>query len=203
MNKDNLSRRKFIARVSAGTAAVAAATAVPGIGNIITPRTNGDKLAILGGTPVAKGKVWPKWPYVDEHMVDEIVKTTRSGIWCRIQSPNGTVPTFEKEFAKLMGVNNSVTTGAGTQALNTCVEALGIGPGDEIITSPYTDPGTIQSILVSRALPVMADLDPESFQLDPADVEKKITKNSNQKMEIRIFNFHRRGIFQTRKRTLS
>lgn len=186
MNKDNLSRRKFIAKVSAGTAAVAVTTAVPGIGNIITTSNNGDKLAILGGTPVAKGKVWPAWPYVDEHMVDEIVKTTRSGIWCRIQSPNGTVPTFEKEFAKLMGVKNSVTTGAGTQALNTCVEALGIGPGDEIITSPYTDPGTIQSILVSRALPVMADLDPESFQLDPVDVERKITKNTKAIMPVHI-----------------
>ena len=55
------------------------------------------------------------------------------------------------------------------------VEAMGIGAGDEVITSPYTDMGTISSILTSRALPVMADLDPASFQIDPADVERKIT----------------------------
>ena len=109
-----------------------------------------------------------------------------SGIWCRIQSPNGTVPTFEKEFAKIMGVKTSVGTGSGTQSLNTAVEALGIGPGDEVITSPYTDPGTIASILVSRALPVMADLDPDSFQLDPDDVERKITKRTKAIMPVHI-----------------
>jgi len=70
--------------------------------------------------------------------------------------------------------------------LNTCVEALGIGPGDEVITSPYTDMGTISSIITSRALPVMADLDPESFQLDPTDVERRITKNTKAIMPIHI-----------------
>ena len=83
----------------------------------------------------------------------------------------GAVPTFEKEFAQLLGAACCVATGSGTQALHTCVEALGIGPGDEVITSPYTDPGTIASILCAWALPVLADLDRESDQLDPDDVE--------------------------------
>ncbi len=62
----------------------------------------------------------------------------------------------------------------GTQALHTVVEAMGFGPGDEIITSPpYTDMGTISSIISARALPVLVDLDRESFQLDPKKVEKK------------------------------
>jgi len=186
MKKKDFSRRKFIATVTAGTAAAAVSGSVSAFGNVTTLNSNSGKLAILGGTPVAPAKVWPEWPYVDEKVVEEVVKTTRSGIWCRIQSPNGTVPTFEKEFAKLVGTNTSVTTGSGTQALNTAVEALGIGPGDEIITSPYTDPGTIQSILVSRALPVMADLDPDSFQLDPEDVERKITKRTKALMPVHI-----------------
>ena len=74
-----------------------------------------------------------------------------------------TVPTFEKEFAKLMDAKLSVGTGSGTQALSTCVEAMGFGPGDEIITSPLTDPGTLSSILTSRVLPVLADLDRDYF----------------------------------------
>jgi len=86
-------------------------------------------------------------------MVDAIVKTTKSGIWSRIQSKNGTVPTLEIEYAKLMGTKRCVTTGSGTQALSCCVEAMGIGAGDEVITSPYTDMGTISSILTARALP--------------------------------------------------
>jgi dTDP-4-amino-4,6-dideoxygalactose transaminase len=85
-----------------------------------------------------------------------------------------------------MGTKFAVGTGSGTQALNTCVEALGIGPGDEIITSPYTDMGTIASILTSRALPVMADLDTESFQLDPREVERRITENTRAIMPIHI-----------------
>jgi dTDP-4-amino-4,6-dideoxygalactose transaminase len=114
------------------------------------------------------------------------VKTTKSGIWCRIQSATGTVPTFEKEFANLIGTKFCVATGSGTQALHTCVEALGIGAGDEVITSPYTDPGTIASILASRALPVMADLDRESYQLDPDDVERRITENTKAIMPVHM-----------------
>lgn len=186
MKRKDFSRRRFITTVSAGTAAAAVSGSIPAFGSITTMNNNSNKLAILGGTPVAPAKVWPDWPYVDEKVVEEVVKTTRSGIWCRIQSPDGTVPTFEKEFAKLLGTKTSVSAGSGTQALNTAVEALGIGPGDEIITSPYTDPGTIQSILVSRALPVMADLDTESFQIDPDDVERKITKRTKALMPVHI-----------------
>jgi perosamine synthetase len=114
------------------------------------------------------------------------VKTTKSRIWCRIQSANGTVPTLEKKIAYLMGVKFCVATGSGTQALHTCVEALGIGPGDEVITSPYTDPGTVASILAARALPILADLDRESFQLDPADVERRITENTKAIMPVHM-----------------
>jgi perosamine synthetase len=186
MKKKDFTRRRFIATVSAGSVAAVASGAISSFGKIAYVKGNAGKLAILGGTPVAPAKVWPSWPYVDEKMVEEIVRTTKSGIWCRIQSANGTVSTFEKEFAGLMGTKTSVAVGSGTQALNTCVEALGIGPGDEVITSPYTDPGTIASILVSRALPVMADLDPESFQIDPDDAERKITKRTKAIMPVHM-----------------
>ena len=55
---------------------------------------------------------------------------------------------------------------------------FGVGPGDEVITSPYSDFGTVSAILTSRALPVLADLDRESFQMDPDEVEKRINKKS-------------------------
>jgi dTDP-4-amino-4,6-dideoxygalactose transaminase len=172
MTKRSLTRRRFIASVSAGSVAAFASGAIPVIGKI---GNDAGKLAILGGTPAIAPKKWPDWPYVDQKMVDAIIKTTKSGIWSRIQSENGSVQKFEKEYAALMGAKRCVTTGSGTQALSCCVEAMGIGAGDEVITSPYTDMGTISSILTSRAMPVMADLDPETFHIDPADVEKKIT----------------------------
>lgn len=186
MKKKSFTRRRFIAAVSAGSVAAVATGAIPALGGItILPQSKG-KLAILGGDPVHKSKQWPPWPYVDEKMVEAVSQTARSRIWCRIQSENGAVPTFEKEFARLMNARLSVGTGSGTQALNTCVEAMGFGPGDEIITSPLTDPGTLSSILTSRVLPVMADIDRETFQIDPDDVERKITENTKAIMPVQI-----------------
>ncbi len=183
MAKNNLTRRQFIAAASAGSLAGVVSRTIPSYANITK---KAGKLAILGGEPVRKNKSWPSWPYCDDGVVDSIVKTTKSRIWCRIQSATGTVPTLEKKFASLIGAKLCVVTGSGTQALHTCVEALGIGPGDEVITSPYTDPGTIASILSARALPVLADLDRDSFQLDPVDVEKRITENTKAIMPVHM-----------------
>ena len=182
MSKNDLTRRQLLAAASAGTLA-AVSRSIPAYGNI---SNKGRKLAILGGEPVRKNKPWPRWPYWDENVIDSVVKTTKSRIWCRIQSRSGTVPTFEKKFAQLIGTKFCVATGSGTQALHTCVEALGIGAGDEVITSPYTDPGTIASILSARALPVLADLDRESYQLDPDDVESRITENTKAIMPVHM-----------------
>jgi dTDP-4-amino-4,6-dideoxygalactose transaminase len=181
VNKNDLTRRQFIAAASAGSLAAVASGSTPAYGNVTK---KAGKLAILGGEPVRKNKSWPNWPYWDEKVINKVVETTKSRIWCRIQSKSGTVPTFEKKFAQLMGANFCVATGSGTQALHTCVEALGIGAGDEVITSPYTDPGTIASILSARALPVLADLDRESYQLDPDDVERRITENTKAIMPV-------------------
>jgi dTDP-4-amino-4,6-dideoxygalactose transaminase len=172
-----------MAAASAGSLAATSARTVHTYGTI-----TGDagKLAILGGTPIRKNKVWPEWPYWDDEVLDSIVATTKSRIWCRIQSSLGTVPTWEEKFAKLMDAEYCVATGSGTQALHTSVEALGVGPGDEVITSPYTDPGTISSIISARALAVLADLDRESYQLDPEDVERRITENTKAIMPVHI-----------------
>lgn len=128
----------------------------------------------------------PEWPYVDEQMVSDMVETVKSRTWSRIQR-NAVTPVFEENFASLIGSRYCVGTGSGTQALSTCVYALEIGPGDEVITSPYTDFGTISSIISSHALPVLADLEPDTFQLDPADVERKITENTKAIMPVHIF----------------
>ena len=184
MKRRDLTRRQFIAAASASSIAAVASASLTGYAG---PTRTAGTLAVLGGEPVrSKKKPWPAWPYVDEGIVDSVVKTTRSGIWCRIQSASGAVAAFEKEYAKLMGARFCVATGSGTQALHTCVEALGIGPGDEVITTPYTDPGTIQAILSARALPVLADLDPASYQLDPDDVERRITENTRAIMPVHM-----------------
>ena len=183
MAHSDLTRRQFIAAASAGSLAAATSGTIPAYGNLTNKAS---KLAILGGTPVRQNKAWPEWPYWDDEVLDSLMKTAKSRIWCRIQSPSGTVPTFEKEYAKLTGARLCVATGSGTQALHTCVEAMGIGPGDEVITSPYTDPGTIAAILSARALAVLADLDPASYQLDCDEVERRINENTRALMPVHM-----------------
>jgi len=190
MKQKNVSRRLFLKALLAGAVTAATAENLSKIEKVtsLTSKRNLSKLAILGGDPLlAKSKVWPNWPYVDEKIVHRLTETVRSGLWNRIDNPkDGNVATFEREYAKFMGVKGCVTTGSGTQALHTVVEAMGFGPGDEIITSPYTDMGTISSIISARALPVMVDIDKESFQLDPKEVEKKVNKNTVAIMPVHI-----------------
>jgi perosamine synthetase len=183
-NKKPFTRRQFVRTTSVG--AIAASQFIPAFAISSSGNKASGKLAALGGTPVRSNKKWPDWPYSDQEIIDSILKTTKSGIWCRIQSKTGTVPTFEKKWAEMTGVKHCVATGSGTQALHTAVEALGLGPGDEVITSPYTDPGTIASILSARALPVLADVDRYSFQLDPDDVERRINENTKAIMPVHI-----------------
>lgn len=184
MKNKSIDRRIFLKKSAEILTAAATGNALPSKGFPLIK--SADKLAILGGTPVHKGVLGHAWPFVDEKVVESVVKTTRSGVWSRIQSKNGTVPTFEGEFSRLIGSEYCVATGSGTQALSTCVEALNIGPGDEVITSPYTDFGTISAILTSRALPVMVDLDPDTFQLDPDKIEKHINSNTRAIMPVHI-----------------
>ena len=187
--KKSFSRRNFLTTVTTASLATAVTGPLKSLGSgMQIHKTNHGKLALMGGSPIRPaGPIGPPWPYVDDKVIDAVVKTTKSRVWSRIQSSKGTVPTFEQSFAALIGTKYSVGTGSGTQALSTCVYALGIGPGDEVITSPYTDFGTISSILTSGALPVLVDLDPESYQLDPAEVEKRINKNTKAIMPVHIF----------------
>ena len=183
MEKKGFTRRKFLTTVSAGSVGVVASSTIPLIGN--TGKSS-QRLAILGGEPVRKNKVYPN--YMDLHkkkIVDLLTKTTNSERWQRSRD-RGYVYEFENEWAKLTGTKHAHCVNSGTSALNTCVEALGIGAGDEIITTPYSDMGTISSIIMARALPVMADLDPESCQLDPEDVERRITRNTKAIMPVHI-----------------
>lgn len=183
MKTENLNRRKFVSLVSAGSVAVASTGAVSAMAGKSSAAA---KLAVLGGDPVRKNKPFRGWPYIDQNVTDSILKTTTSGKWCRMGVPNSTATQFEKDFSAMLGAKYFVGTGSGTQSLNVCVEALEIGAGDEVITSPYSDMGTIASILVCRALPVMADLDPESYQIDPVKAEKLINPNTKALMPVHI-----------------
>lgn len=96
------------------------------------------------------------------------------------------VPQFEKEFAFAYGVPYAVASTSGTAAIHTALGALDLHPGDEIITAPITDMGTIIPILYERCVPVFADVD-ETCNMDPADVERKITPRTKAIVVVHLF----------------
>ena len=82
---------------------------------------------------------------------------------------------FEKNWAEYFKVKHAVTVNSNTSGLITALGAIGIEPGDEVIVSPWTMSASATTILVWNAIPVFADIEEETFNLDPASIEKNIT----------------------------
>ena len=85
---------------------------------------------------------------------------------------------FEKRFCEFVGSKYVIVTSNGTTALHLALEASGIKPGDEIITTPFTFIASSNSILFNGAIPIFADIDPETYNIDSEKVEEKITKKT-------------------------
>jgi dTDP-4-amino-4,6-dideoxygalactose transaminase/predicted dehydrogenase len=96
------------------------------------------------------------------------------------------VPALEREFAMAYGVPYAVASSSGTAALHVALGALDLNPGDEIITAPITDLGTIIPILYQGAIPVFADID-QTYNIDPSDVERKISANTRAIIAVHLF----------------
>jgi dTDP-4-amino-4,6-dideoxygalactose transaminase len=102
-----------------------------------------------------------------------------------ILGPN--VQAFEQEAADYLGVEHSVGVANGTDALLLVLEAMGIGPGDEVICPAFTFYATAESIARRGATPVFADIDPETLNLDPQDVAARVTKRTRAIMPVHLF----------------
>ncbi len=107
-----------------------------------------------------------------EEEIDAVTRVLRSGM---LSSVWGTeVRALEAEMAQLHGVAHAVAASSGTAALHLAVAAAAPDPGDEIITTPISDFGTVAPILAQNAVPVFADVDPGTGNLDPDAVAKAI-----------------------------
>jgi perosamine synthetase len=94
---------------------------------------------------------------------------------------------FEKRFGEFVGSKYTIVTSNGTTALHLALEASGIKPGDEVITTPFTFIASSNSILFNGAIPIFADIDPETYNIDPEKVEEKITKKTKAILPVHIF----------------
>jgi len=97
------------------------------------------------------------------------------------------VESFEREAAALLGVQETVSCANGTDAIVLVLDALEIGPGDEVVCPAFTFYATAEAIARRGATPVFADIDPVSLNLDPAEVEKKITSKTKALMPVHLF----------------
>lgn len=97
------------------------------------------------------------------------------------------VQALEEEFAQFCGVKHAIGVGSGTDALILALKALDIGPGHEIITTAWTFIATIEAIIHVGATPVLVDIDPATFCLDPRLIEAAITPNTRAIMPVHVF----------------
>lgn len=122
-----------------------------------------------------------------ESIKDEIDKAV-SEVLSGAQYIMGTnVKEFEKEFSEYLGVKHAISVGNGTDALIIALKALGIGEGDEVITTPWTFFATAESISFVGATPVFADVRLDTFNIDPTKIEEKITPKTKAIMVVHIF----------------
>ncbi|MHC4072047.1 MAG: DegT/DnrJ/EryC1/StrS family aminotransferase [Planctomycetota bacterium] len=180
MITENLTRRKFLATASTGAVAAVASGTLPAYAG--RSRKSG-KLAIKGGKAV-RTKPFQSWPIWDKSAEKDIIAILRSGDWFRGRGE--TVTKFENAYAELLGAKRCVCTVNGTNSLLTALHVLDVGVGDEVIVSPYTFIATYNVVIGSAALPVFADTDPETFQIDPDKIEERITERTRAILPVHI-----------------
>ena len=134
-----------------------------------------DPLAIDGGTPARTDPI-PDWPIHDHRERELLLDVLESGQWGELSGPK--VDQFSAAFASFQGASHVVCTPNGTTALEAALEALGVGPGDEVITSAWTFIATAGAVLTLGACPIFVDIDPTTNTIDPARIAEAITPKS-------------------------
>ena len=126
--------------------------------------------------PIAK-------PLIGDEEKQAVLQVLESGMLA--QGP--AVEAFEHAFAELCGVEHAIATSSGTTALHVALLAHGIGPGDEVITTPFTFIATANAILYAGARPVFVDIDPATYNIDPSLIEAAITDRSKAILPVHLF----------------
>ena len=129
-------------------------------------------LALFGGAPV-RSRPFTGWPVFGKPEEERLLATLRSGNWGRLDGPE--VAEFEHRFAAMHGCRHGIAVANGTVSLRIALLAAGIGAEDEVIVPPYTFVSTASAVIEANAIPVFADVDLNTFNMDPAAVEAVVT----------------------------
>ncbi|QIZ69378.1 DegT/DnrJ/EryC1/StrS family aminotransferase [Oxynema aestuarii] len=125
----------------------------------------------------------PQYEQIKDEVQAAINRVLESGRF--IMGPD--VKLFEQEVAEYLGIKHAIGVNSGTDALVIGLRALGIGEGDEVITTPFSFFATAESISNVGAKPVFADIDPRSFNIDPKEIKAKITSRTKAIMPVHLY----------------
>ncbi len=142
------------------------------------------ELAIRGGTPV-RTRPYPTWPQVGPEDTEAVADVVQSGNWwmyaygvdelAATVEGTSSVEASELAFARMHHLEHAYATTSGSASLEIACRAIGLGPGDEVITTPYTFVATATCILNAGAVPVFVDIEEDSYNIDPDRIEAAIT----------------------------
>jgi len=130
-----------------------------------------EKLALDGGVPVRTRNPIVETDVFEQEEFDALVEVAKSKKLRRAEA----ALEYERTIAEWFGVKHAIAVSSGTTALHIALAAFGIGPGDEVIVTPYTFVASDTAVLEQNAIPIFADIDPVHLTLDPEDVARKIT----------------------------
>lgn len=147
-----------------------------------TPRVSGP-LAVGGGSPVRPTFLPYHQPSLGVDEEASVLETMRSG-WL---TTGPKTKLFERQLAEYVGASHCVALNSCTAALHLALEAVGVGPGDEVITSPITFASTANVIVHCGATPVFADVEPDTYNLDPERFEAAITSRTKAVIPVHLF----------------
>ncbi|WKV09846.1 UDP-4-amino-4,6-dideoxy-N-acetyl-beta-L-altrosamine transaminase [Thermoanaerobacterium sp. CMT5567-10] len=133
-----------------------------------------DRLAIKGGKPVRKTYLPYGRQWIDDEDIEEVIETLKSDYI----TTGPKIKEFEEKVAAYTGTKYAVAISNGTAALHAACFAAGVRPGDEVITTPMTFAASANCILYCGAKPVFADIDPQTYNINPEDIKRKITSKT-------------------------
>ncbi len=152
-----------------------------------------DKPAILGGKPTLE-KPLPPTNSMGQEEIDAATRVIKTGIlsgFIGVAGPQHLggpeVLKLEQWFKDKFGVKYAIGLNSATTALQAMIAAVDIGAGDEVIVPPYTMCATATAVLCNNAIPIFADIDPKTFNMSPADVERKITPKTKAILAVNLF----------------
>jgi len=143
-----------------------------------------EKLALYGGKPVRIRPFPSRTPFGEEEIKEVTEAINSQNLF---YTSGNKVFTFEKKFREKYKVKYAITSTSGTAAIHLAIAAINPDPGDEIITAPVTDFGTIVGIIFQGAIPIFADWKPDTYNMDPEDIEKKISEKTKAILVVHLF----------------